>query len=75
MVEAARAIQCIAHVYHSLHHFQACQTSPAAVNGGNAKTEEHHALDFPRISLANVGSGRRTLTLAMDLIAPDFHQG
>ena len=58
MVEAARAIQCIAHVYyHSLHHFHACQTLPAAVNGGNAKTEEHHALDFPRISLAYVGSG------------------
>ena len=39
---------------------------------GNAKTEEHHALDFPRISLADVGSERRLQTIAMDLIASEF---
>ena len=58
-----------------LGHTQACWTLQAAADGGDAKIIEHHALDFPRISLANVGSGRRLLTIAMNLIAQDFRQG
>ena len=46
MAEATRAIQCTA---------QFITLKQAAMNGGDAKIIEHHALDFPRISLANVG--------------------